>query len=345
MKLSIIIPVFNEIECLEKFTYDLMNAFKDENIEYIFINDGSDDGSEEWLINFFKKNFLNSESEKKHTLINLKKNQGKGSAIRKGLAVATGDYVLLQDSDLELDPNDSKEMYELMKKNRDMKVLFGSRFLSGKLRANKNFINEVFVRLNSIIFNILFRQSLTDLHCGTKIISKEIIDKIKLNINDFGIEIDIASQIAKKNYVIYEFGISYFSRSKKEGKKITWIDGILSYYYFIKTRFIDNDLSILLSIIYSGFYMTFVGSYFGMSLGKILIIIIFLFIGCFIGLYKKLFTSSLVFLSIYIGSLFSKGNGKIYTVLVCFILGLYLSSLVSKKINNITNHKFIKFFI
>tara|TARA_Y100000590_G_C15731197_1_gene1017093 strand:+ start:2742 stop:3758 length:1017 start_codon:yes stop_codon:yes gene_type:complete len=338
LKLSIIIPVYNEINFLEKFTKDLKNAFHDQKeIEFIFINDGSSDGSNEWLDKYKQEN--------KIIFIDLKNNHGKGYAIRKGLEVASGDYVLFQDSDLELNPSDSREMYELIKRDSELKVLFGSRFLSGKLRANRYFINEIFVKLNSIIFNILFRQSVTDLHCGTKIISREVIEKIKLSINDFGFEIDIASQIAKNNFQIYEYGVSYFSRSKLEGKKITWIDGILSYYYFFKTRFINNDISTLLSIIYSSFYMGFVGSYFGMSLGKSIVIIIFSFYGAFIGLYRKLFTSSLVFLFIYFGSLFSKGNGKIYTVLIAFIIGMYLSKLISSKIKNITKNKIINFFV
>ena len=344
LKLSIIIPVFNEINCLNKFTIDLTDAFKNEEVEYIFVNDGSDDGSDKWIMNYIKENSINNDDDK-FKFINLEKNNGKGYALRKGLDLATGQYVLFQDSDLELDPKDSQEMYSLVKNDQAVKVLFGSRFLSGKLRANKYFINEIFVKLNSIIFNILFRQSVTDLHCGTKIISKEIIDKINLTINDFGFEIDIASQIAKNNYQIFEYGVSYFSRSKLEGKKITWIDGLLSYYYFFKIRFINNDISTLLSIIYSAIYMGFVGSYFGMSAGKFLVVFIFSIIGAFIGLYKKLATSSLVFVLIYFGSLFSKGNGKIYTILVAFFIGIYLSKLISSKISKITNNRIISFFI
>ena len=344
LKLSIIVPVYNEIDCLDEFTTSLIKSFKSENTEIIFVNDGSNDGSAEWLSNYVYKNTL-GKNKNNYLLINSSKNLGKGSALRKGLQLATGDYVLFQDSDLELNTTDSKEMYELIKQNLKMEVVFGSRFLSGKLRANKNFINEIFVKINSILFNILFFQSITDLHCGTKIISKEILDKIKLTINDFGIEIDIASQIAKKNYRIYEYGVSYFSRTKLEGKKVTWIDGFLSYYYLFKTRFIDNDISIILSIIYSVFYMFFVGLYFGMGIGKNLVVFFCILIGCFLGLYKKLFTSSLVFLFIYIGSLFSKGNGKIYTVLIGFILGIYISEKISKKINTISNNKFIKFFV
>jgi glycosyltransferase involved in cell wall biosynthesis len=344
LKLSIIIPVYNEIECLERFTTSLVNSFKNEKVEYIFINDGSNDGSAEWLSNYINQSPSNI-NQSNNILINLPKNMGKGKALRKGLEVATGQYVLFQDSDLELDPQDSREMYDLIKQNPEMNILFGSRFTSGKLKANKKFINEIFVKVNSIIFNILFQQSISDLHCGTKIISKKVIDKIQLSINDFGIEIDIASQIAKNNFRIYEYGVSYYSRTKVQGKKVTWVDGVLSYFYLFKTRFIDNDISVLLSILYSILYMIFVGSYFGMGIGKMIVIIFFSILGSFIGLHKKLFTSSLVFLFIYFGSLFSKGNGKIYTVLIGFIIGMYISKIIYKKIHLATNNKLIKFFV
>ena len=133
--------------------------------------------------------------------------------------------------------------------------IFGSRYLSGKIKKNKNLLNEFIGRLNSIIFNLLFSQSLSDVHCGTKIISKKVKDKISLTIKDFGLEIDLASQIAKNNIEIYEYGISYFARTVQQGKKITWYDGLKSYYYLFKTRFIDNDFPTKLSIFYTSFYM------------------------------------------------------------------------------------------
>ena len=344
MELSIIIPVFNEIGFLEKFANKLTHAFNNQNVEIIFVNDGSNDGSAEWLEKYVAKaNILQNEFS--YILINLPKNMGKGFAIRKGIEASSGDYLLFQDADLELDPVDSFEMFELIKKNYEMKVIFGSRFLSGKLRSNKNFINELFVKLNSLIFNILFHQSISDLHCGTKIIYKKSLENIKLTINDFGFEIDFATQVAKNNINIYEYGVSYFSRSQLEGKKITWLDGLLSYYYLFKTRFIDNDISIFLSIIYSAFYMAIIGLYFGSGIGKVMITTICLLIGIHIGLYKKLCTSSLVFIFIYLGSIFSKGNGKTYTVLIGFIFGIYFSRIISKKINEITDNRIIRFFV
>ena len=91
--------------------------------------------------------------------------------------------------------------------------------------------------------------------------------KLNLSVNDFGIEIDLASQIVRNNFFIYEFGVSYFFRSKAQGKKITWIDGLKSFYYLIKVRFFDNSIQQIYQLLYSSIYMAFVGSHFGMGLG------------------------------------------------------------------------------
>jgi len=131
-------------------------------------------------------------------------------------------------------------MLKIISGNVTMNCLFGSRYLSGKLKNNNNYLYEFVGKFNSLLFNILFKQSISDLHCGTKIISKEVLDSLNLTIKDFGVEIDLAAQISKKNYDIYEHGISYFSRTKKEGKKITWIDGLKSYFYLFKLRFVQK---------------------------------------------------------------------------------------------------------
>ena len=340
INLSIIIPVYNEINNLEKFTTNLFQSFQKEKVEYIFIDDGSSDGSKEWL-----KDFKKEKNKNNIYLIDLKLNLGKGNAIHNGINISKGKYILFQDADLELDTNDSLEMYNIIKKEKNIHCLFGSRYLSGKLKKNSNYLNEFIGKFNSFLFNLLFSQSLSDLHCGAKIISKEIINNLNLTIKDFGFEIDIASQIARKNYDIYEFGISYFARSKLEGKKITWVDGIKSYFYLFKTRFLQNDASTIFSTIFSCFYMIFIGSHFGMGIGKDLIIILFAFIGLFIGLHRKFLNSSVILLLCYIGSLFSMGNGKIYTVLLGFFIGLYISKKTNvffkkKKIN-----KFFGFFL
>ena len=340
MKLSIIIPVYNEVNYLEKFTENLLNSFKKDDAEFIFINDGSTDGSDKLLLSL-----INEYKDERIRYHSLRKNKGKGFALREGLRLSKGEYILFQDSDLELDTNDSREMYEIISKKNDMDVIFGSRYLSGKLKRNSKLIYLIFGKLNSFIFNIFFSQSISDVHCGTKIITKKVKEKIKLKIDDFGFEIDVASQIVKKNFQIYEYGVSYIARTREQGKKVTWIDGIKSFFYLIESRFIDNEKAVLLSIIYSAFYMSFIGSYFGMGIGKILVIVLCFITGCFIGLKNKLTCSSLIFLSCYLGSLFSKGNGKIYTVLIFFILAIYFSKKISNFINRNTNNKFIKFFV
>lgn len=338
--LSILIPVYNEINYLKEFTTRLIDSFKNENVEYIFINDGSTDGSSEWL-----KVYCQNNPDKNKKLINFEKNQGKGKAIKEGLLLSSGQYVLFQDADLELDTKDSLELFGIIKNNKNIDCIFGSRYLSGKIKKNKNLLNEFIGKLNSIIFNLLFQQSLSDVHCGTKIISKKVKNMINLTINDFGLEIDLASQIAKNNIEIYEYGISYFARTVQQGKKITWYDGLKSYYYLFKTRFIDNDLPTKISIIYTSLYMTYIGSHFGMGLGNDLMIIITFIIGLFIGLNRKIISSSIILFFCYFGSLFGQGNTKIYTVLLGFILGLFLSKKINRFFKKRTSNKKIFFFI
>ena len=327
VNLSIIIPVFNEERYLNKLFLDLKQYFNEVDIEIIVVNDGSDDNSYN-LLEKFKKNSYKF----KYKLINLSKNYGKGYAVKQGAKESIGKYILLQDADLELDIKDSKEIYEIICKDKSIDCIFGSRYLSGKLKKHNYFINELIGKLNTFIFNLFFGQSLSDIHCGLKIFHRNVYNKINLSVNDFGLEIDIASQIIKNNYFIYEVGVSYFSRTVKAGKKITWVDGLKSYYYLFKARFLDNTNSTLISIIISPIYMIFVGSYFGMGLGKILFMIIFFLIGLIIGLHTKFISSLLIFLFIYLGSLFGNGQGKVLSILVFFILGIYLVRRIRKKI-------------
>ena len=339
--LSIIIPVFNEDNFLNRLFINLIKYFDNENTEVIFINDGSTDNSKNIIEKFIKDKAKKFEVK----LLSFEKNQGKGKAVREGMKLATGNYLLLQDADLELDIKDSRELYDIIQSDDEIKCIFGSRYLSGKLKKNKNYLNEFIGRFNSFLFNLLFNQSLSDLHCGAKIISKDLINNLKLTIKDFGFEIDIASQIARQNYDIYEYGISYFARTRSQGKKITWVDGIKSYFYLFKTRFLQNDISTIISIIYSTLYMAYIGSHFGMGIGKDLVIITFVIIGLFIGLHKKILNSSIILFFCYFGSLFSKGNGKIYTVLLGFVIGFYISRKIGLLFKKKQKNKLISFFL
>ena len=143
--LSIIIPIYNEFAYLEQFTNRLLKSFENENVEYILVNDGSTDGSREWLNNFVQKK---SNGEIKY--IDLKKNTGKGNALHEGIKIAIGEYILFQDADLELDTNDSLEMYNFVKNKKNVNCLFGSRYLSGKLKKNNNYLNEFIGKFNQL---------------------------------------------------------------------------------------------------------------------------------------------------------------------------------------------------
>ena len=324
--LSIIIPVFNEINFLQKLFDELKSYFNKEDIEIIVVDDGSYDGSSEILKELQKqKNYKFS-----FKIIKLDINSGKGKAIQTGIKNALGEYVLLQDADLELDTKDAKEMFDMITSNKDIKCIFGSRYLSGKLKKNNYFFNNLVGKINSLIFNIFFSQSLSDVHCGLKVLHRSVIEKIKLSVNDFGIEIDLASQIVRNNFFIYEFGVSYFFRSKAQGKKITWLDGLKSFYYLIKARFFDNTPSTNLSIVYTAIYMAFVGSHFGMGLGNTIFIILFFVFGSILGIHFKILSSTIIFIFIYIGSLFGMGNGTTLSVIIFFILGLFIANRLKK---------------
>lgn len=328
INLSIVIPVFNEELYIEDLFNDLVKYFNSDNVEIVFINDGSFDKSKVILENIKIKNNFKFNLK----ILNFKKNLGKGKAVREGLKLSTGEYLLLQDADLELDVKDSRELYETIIKDHKIKCIFGSRYLSGKLKKHNYFFNELVGKFNTLLFNVFFGQSLTDIHCGLKIMHKDVYNKINLSINDFGLEIDIVSQIIKNQFYIYEVGVSYFSRTIKAGKKITWIDGLKSYYYLFKVRFIDNPLSTKISILTSCAYMIYVGSYFGSGVGNYFFILFFFLVGLIIGLKNKVISSLIIFLFILLGSLFGGGQGKVLAVLVFFVLGTIIVSKIKRKL-------------
>ncbi len=327
---SIVIPIYNEINSLNSLCSKLKETFAGLNIKYIFVDDGSKDGSSNWL----KKNLKIIFDKKQFELISLEKNFGKGYAINKGIKNSEGKYTMFLDSDLEYAPQDLLEMYDVIIANNEIEVLYGSRNLGSKTQLRRYFINGIAVKVNTWIFNFLFNQSLSDLHTGSKIINTNLLKELNINTNGFGLEIVMSSEIAKQNINIPEYGISYYERTVEQGKKITILDGVLSYYFLFRERFLKNDLPTKISTFYSFVFMTYVGTYFGMGSGKILAVLLFMIIGLLLSINHKIIPLSIIFFSIFIGSLFSKGNGKIYTVIIFFIIGLYLASKVRKNFIN-----------
>ena len=340
-KASIVIPIYNEINLIEKFINKLYSTFATLEVKFIFIDDGSNDGSKEWLLENIPIIF----NKKKYILKNLKKNYGKGYAVREGIKLIEGNYTIFIDSDLEYDPLDALGLYNIAKENENIIALYGSRYTGGKLQLRRHFINDVAVRLNTWIFNFLFDQSITDLHSGTKLIENKLLNKLKLTLNGFGHEIDISSQISKNNVNIYETGISYIERTFEEGKKITVIDGLLSYIFLFRARFLQNDIFTNISMLYSFLMMTFIGTFFGMGIGKVMITITFAFIGLLNATHRKILPLSFIFFSIYLGSLFSQGNGRILPILVFYFLSLWITKELIKKYKSRNNISFLKFFI
>ena len=230
MKLSIIIPCFNEEKTIEQVVNKVLK-FKTLEKEILIIDDCSVDDSREII-----KKISNLNTSVKCFFQD--KNQGKGSAIRKGFEVATGDILLIQDADLEYDPSDYDKLI-LPFLEADADVVYGSRFLGGKYVRLHFFWHYVANKILTLITNIVTNLNMTDMETGYKLFKKKTIESITLKENSFSIEPEITVKLAKKGYSFYEVPISYRGRSYQEGKKITLKDAFIAIYCIIKYRFFD----------------------------------------------------------------------------------------------------------
>ncbi len=222
MKISVVIPCFNEIKTINKIIQKIEKSLSKFKFEILVIDDFSNDGSREFL----KK--ISSKNKKIRVLFN-DYNQGKGASLNKGFSEAKGEIICIQDADLEYNPNDLVPMIELII-NGYADVVIGSRFRgNGPVRANL-FINRVANFLITTLTNIFTNLSLTDIECCYKVFKKDDIQKINLLENRFGIEPELTIKFAKLNLKIFEVGISYYGRTKAEGKKIGLIDGFRAIY-------------------------------------------------------------------------------------------------------------------
>jgi len=227
VKLSIIIPVYNEKNTIKEILRQVRQVdLEPLDKEIIVVDDGSTDGTTD---------ILKYEADSSLKYIRHQQNQGKGAAIRTGLAEASGDLVIIQDADLEYDPNDYKKLINPILKGK-AKVVYGSRF-TGE-RRNMLFWHYVGNRLLSLATNILYNTTLSDMETGYKLFAKEALNGIKIKAKRFEFEPEITAKILKKGIRIYEVPISYTGREFSEGKKISWKDGFIALWTLIKYRFV-----------------------------------------------------------------------------------------------------------
>lgn len=228
MKLSIIIPVYNEKGTISEIL-DRVRGVDIGNIEkeIIIVDDFSNDGSRE---------VLKGEEEKGVIVLYHERNRGKGAAIRTALEHITGDFVIIQDADLEYDPEDYKRLLNPVLKGK-ADVVYGSRF-TGE-RKNMLFWHWIGNRFLTLVTNILYNTTLSDMETCYKLFRIGALNGIRIGSDRFNFEPEITAKIMKKGIRIYEVPISYTGREFNEGKKITWKDGFSALWTLVKYRFVD----------------------------------------------------------------------------------------------------------
>ena len=224
MKISIIIPCFNEEKTILLVINKILSNYAGEK-EIIVIDDCSNDKTREIL-----KSDLENKIDK---LIFNEKNYGKGFSIRKGINIAEGDVILIQDADLEYDPLDYNKLLKPIEKGV-ADVVYGSRFLGGEEKRVLYFWHTIGNKFLTTFSNMFSNLNLTDMEVGYKLFKYNVIKDIDLIENRFGFEPEITAKIAKKKIRIFEVGISYYGRKYEDGKKITWKDGVSALRCIIK---------------------------------------------------------------------------------------------------------------
>lgn len=229
-KLSVVIPVYNEKDYIEKAIKRVLDVELPLEREIIVVDDGSTDGTRDIL-----KNIDIPEVK----VIFQEKNMGKGAALRRGFKESNGDVIVIYDADLEYDPEDWKKMLDLIISDR-ADVVYGSRFY-GEPHRVLYFHHFLGNKIITFLINLLCDMIFSDIEVCTKMFKREVLEGINLTANDFGFEVEFTVKISKsKKWRIYETGISYYGRTYAEGKKINWKDGLKAIYYIFKYRFFSK---------------------------------------------------------------------------------------------------------
>ena len=228
MLVSVIIPAFNEKQTIRQVVDAVYSLPIDKQI--IVVNDGSTDGTDKVLEELRTAHAL--------TVVHCEENSGKGFAIRSGLPHVKGEAVVIQDADMELSPTDLPELLKPFEKE-DVQVVYGSRFLSG--RGNASLHNFIANRLLATYTNLLYGCRITDESTGYKAFSTELITRLNLTCEGFEFCPEVTAKILRAGYRICEIPVSYFPRTKKEGKKLRfWSDGLFAAWTLLKYRFISK---------------------------------------------------------------------------------------------------------
>lgn len=229
MKLSIVMPCYNEIGTINAVLEKILNVPLEMEREVVIVDDCSTDGTREYLQTI-------KDSDKRINIIFHDKNQGKGAALRTAFKAVSGDIIIIQDADLEYDPN---EYQKLLKPIVDgvADVVYGSRFVGGESHRVVFFWHSIGNKFLTLLSNIFTNLNLTDIEVCYKMFRREILDKIELNENRFGFEPEFTAKISKIECRIYEVGVSYYGRTYAEGKKINWKDGMRAIYVILKYAF------------------------------------------------------------------------------------------------------------
>jgi glycosyltransferase involved in cell wall biosynthesis len=230
MKLSVVMPVYNEQatlrEVISKVLAVPLSTEIEAEIELICVDDGSSDSSRQILAGL-------AAAHPQLRVLLQPRNMGKGAALRRGIQESTGDYILIQDADLEYDPSDYPALlHPLLEGKAD--VVYGSRFLGSAPHRVLYFWHYVANRTLTLLSNALTNMNLTDMETCYKVFRREILQSIPIEEDRFGFEPEITVKIAKRRLRVYEVGISYWGRTYEEGKKIGWKDGVRALWCLVK---------------------------------------------------------------------------------------------------------------